>query len=63
MNVETTLETDAQFAETSKSGMSALNYPAVTPKQAAIENGIEKSSYFAGSTIHETRGYLYRAAF
>lgn len=32
MNVKTTFETDAQFAETSKPGMSALNYPAVPPK-------------------------------
>jgi hypothetical protein len=32
MNVETTLETDAQFAETGKPGMRALNHPAMPPK-------------------------------
>ncbi|SDE52586.1 hypothetical protein SAMN05421548_1771 [Paraburkholderia lycopersici] len=29
MNVETTLETNAQFAETGKPGMRALDYPAI----------------------------------
>jgi hypothetical protein len=32
MNVETTLETDAQFAETGKPGMSALHHPAMPPE-------------------------------
>ncbi len=32
MNVETTLETNAQFAETGKPGMRALDYPAMSAK-------------------------------
>ena len=57
MNVETTLETDARFAETGKPGMRALNHPAMPPKlllafyAAAASRGGDPS-FGPGLSIH-----------